>query len=371
MSRTIALLLDPAGESVVGQARTAAARLLAQKLSEVDRIVVLTPSPAAWESLGVEVVPDPPGPWRFGRSLGEFLRRFRPQRLLYFSAGSGFMLEEEELSRLARGQDFSQPFAILNNFYSTDFGLICPPEAELFADLSRDNPLGPKLWRAGYHCYELPRTVATQLDIDTPGELQLLALWPNLPQELGAVLAGMPTDRARRIVGLLSDPEAEVLLLGRVGGHVLSMLEREAACRVRVLSEERGMEASGRVEQRGVRSLLGGIPSESLVEVLSELADGVVWDTRVLLAHHGPWPPAEERFAADLLRWEEVQTPFLRDLARACQGSPIPFLLGGHSLVSGGMYLAARLAWALGGEHPTRFAPLSLSEASVLRTTSH
>jgi hypothetical protein len=362
MSSSLALLLDPAGESVVGQARTAAARVLARKLlSSVDRTVVFTPSPATWADIEVEVIPDAPGPWRFGRSLGEFIRGFRPQRLLYFSAGSGFMLSEEELSQLAQVQVCPQPFAVLNNFYSTDFGLICPPRAEAFTDLSRDNPLGLHLWRAGYRCYELPRTAATQLDIDTPGELQLLALWPELPQELGAALAGVPTDRARRIVELLSDSEVEVLLLGRVGGHVLSMLEREAACRVRVLSEERGMEASGR-ERGGVHSLLGSIPSENLVEVLSQLADGVVWDTRVLLAHHGPWPPAEERFAADLLRWEEVQTPFLRELTRACADSPTPFLLGGHSLVSGGMYLAARLAWALGEDHPTRFAPLSLAD---------
>ncbi|MFN3347001.1 MAG: hypothetical protein ACK42E_04230, partial [Candidatus Bipolaricaulaceae bacterium] len=81
-------------------------------------------------------------------------------------------------------------------------------------DLHRDNPLGVRFWQMGYGCYELPRSAATQLDIDTPGELQILALHPGLPERVKEELAGIPTARAQALLEALVDPEAEVVLVG-------------------------------------------------------------------------------------------------------------------------------------------------------------
>jgi len=139
-------------------------------------------------------------------------------------------------------------------------------------------------------------------------------------------------------------------------------LDREAACRVRILSEERGMEALDRPAQGLVRTLLStlGTGPGEVVAALSEIADGVVWDTRPYIAAHGLWPLPEDRFACDLLDIEQVETPLLRELVRGCLAAPIPFLLGGHSLVSGGLYLACELAWR-GKPTPTeRWAPLPI-----------
>ena len=68
-------------------------------------------------------------------------------------------------------------------------------------------------------------------------------------------------------------------------------------------------------------------------------------DSRVLLAHRlGPdeaaWPPAEDRFASDLLLHEQIADPWLRELTRAAAEAPIPVLLGGHTLVGPGVRLA-------------------------------
>ena len=54
-----------------------------------------------------------------------------------------------------------------------------------------------------------------------------------------------------------SHNEATVVVAGRVGSHAWSYMERETACRVRLFSEERGMEADGRDGRGEVRSLLG------------------------------------------------------------------------------------------------------------------
>ncbi|KUK26786.1 MAG: hypothetical protein XD60_1053 [Acetothermia bacterium 64_32] len=344
-------------------AQTAAGRELARRLCEVpevSRVVVATRTPGAWGDLPVEVLADPPGSWHFGTRLVSILRALRPQRLLYFSSGSGFLLSKRQLSLLASCQPSPPPYAVLNNFYSTDFGLIEPPPLEVLGGLSRDNPLGLKLWEAGYLCYELQRSGATQLDIDTPGELQVLALHPHLPRELAEVLAQIPKERARAILELLARPGGELLVIGRVSGEALRMLDRQAACRVRALSEERGMEALNRAAQGQVRSLLFPLDPSQLVERLSTLADGVIWDTRVFLAAAGLWPLPEDRFSCDLLLPQRIKTPFLKELARACLAAPIPFLLGGHSLVSGGLYLACELAWEGKTEDSDRWQPLPI-----------
>lgn len=365
MATTLALLFHRGSEGLVDRACTAAARALARRLLALEglRVAVATPNPADWEDLPVEVFPDPPKAWRFGKRLAEIVGRFRPARLLYFSAGSGVLLEARELGTLAELAPGPEPFAVLNNFYSTDFALIAPPAPKPFVSLPRDNQLGMELFRSGYACYELPRGAATLLDLDTPGELQLLALHPSPPEDLRPILEGLPRERARKVVEIIGQVGTELFVLGRVSGDVAQLLDREAACRVRVLSEERGMEALGRAGRGLVKTLfssLGRRPAE-IVAALEGLASGVVWDTRPYLASQGLWPLPRDRFACDLLQPEETTTPLLRELAEACLSSPRPFLLGGQSLVSGGMYLACQLAWEGDRELPRRWRPLPIT----------
>ena len=92
---------------------------------------------------------------------------------------------------------------------------------------------------------------------------------------------------------------------------------------------------------------------ESLAATVGRLADAALIDTRVLLAHrHGAeeraWPPAEDRFASDLLMAESIGDPWLRALTESAATSPAdrPILLGGHTLVNGGLRLLAQRARA-------------------------
>ncbi|MFO8033634.1 MAG: hypothetical protein R6U88_00555 [Candidatus Bipolaricaulota bacterium] len=369
MGRTVAVLCVPPAEDVVGRARLAASKFLACRLAElasVDTVAVATPDPMPWEALHVTVVADPPSGWHFGAQLAQIAAEQGAERLLYFSAGSGVLLTDGELARLVEAAPTEPPYAVLNNFYSTDFGLVAPPDGQVFSSLLRDNPLGFRLWEAGYHCYELPRSAGSQLDLDTPGELQILACHPGLPAELSASLRHVPTGAARALLSSLTETGAELVLVGRAGGMTLRQLEVNAACRVRLISEERGMEAEGRAGAGQARTLLGMyadcVGPQELVDSVCSLGDVVVWDTRVLMAHRGLWPSAGERFAADLLQAEGVSDPFLREFVSACAWSEVPMLLGGHSLVSGGLLLALELAWQGGVDKPKRYLPLVLPQ---------
>ena len=112
---------------------------------------------------------------------------------------------------------------------------------------------------------------------------------------------------------------------------------------------------SARGSEPGPRSILAALmarssPSE-LVTELARLGDAVVLDTRVLMAAVAgsadatAWPPEEERFASDFGDASPIATPWLRELVEAAAGASVPFLLGGHALVSDGLRLIVAAAW--------------------------
>ena len=141
----------------------------------------------------------------------------------------------------------------------------------------------------------------------------------------------------------------QVAVAGRVGGsQAWQYLERETACRVRLFAEERGL-ATAPAGYRA-RSLLGflveEVGCERFFQRIAELGDGAIIDTRVIEAHLGVEPSREDRFQSDLLAWEAIEEPFLRRFTKAAAEAPIPVLLGGHSLVSGGLMAINDAAWA-------------------------
>ena len=72
-------------------------------------------------------------------------------------------------------------------------------------------------------------------------------------------------------------------------------------------------------------------------------------DNRVILAARGLWPATEDRFNSDLLRWERVSEPFLRRFTRAAASARVPVVMGGHSVVAGGLMALVEVHRARGG----------------------
>jgi hypothetical protein len=158
---------------------------------------------------------------------------------------------------------------------------------------------------------------------------------------------------------VLTNRRAELLVAGRVSAATLRWLESGVACRVRALVEERGLRASSRLAQSGAttgsrppRSVLGELLDrdgpESLPRIVARLSDAAIIDTRVLLAHRlgadeTAWPSAEDRFASDLLLPASIADPWLRALTESASGQ---ILLGGHTMVNGGLRLLAQRARA-------------------------
>jgi len=157
-----------------------------------------------------------------------------------------------------------------------------------------------------------------------------------------------------RIGKVIRDRAGELVVAGRVPANTWQDLETETACRIRCLVEERGMR-SARDPENLPRSILTALMRRSspadLIEELSQLGDAVVLDTRVLMASAArssdadAWPPEEERFASDFGDHARITTPWLRELTEAATNASVPFLFGGHALVSDGLRLIVAAAW--------------------------
>jgi len=241
--------------------------------------------------------------------------------------------------------------ALTNNRYSSDVCAVSDAAAlRSLPPLVGDNALPRWLSeQAGFAVHELPGRTRLAFDLDTPLDVAVLALLARPPAGLRRFAAehDLAVPRLAELRALARDPHGELLVFGRSSAHTLAWLETHSACRIRFLAEERGLRTAG-PRQRPARSTLGRLLAlrgpDALVDIVAELADGAVLDLRVLLADRlgrdeRRWPAPEDRFAADLVRAQDVADPWLRALTRAAAEAPLPILLGGHTLLGPGLPL--------------------------------
>jgi 2-phospho-L-lactate guanylyltransferase (CobY/MobA/RfbA family) len=293
------------------------------------------------------------GAFHFGRRLAWVIDRYGLEKPLYFSGGSLPLLAAQEFVGIAHELGRQDSVVITNNLYSADLVAFSPGKAlKKIKPPDSDNPLARLLAeQAGLSPRPLPRSVSSQFDIDSPSDLAILTLVGGAGPRLERLLDRWRLDVAsyRRALAHFTDPTAQVLVAGRTGSQVWQYLEGETACRVRFFAEERGMQAEGRLQNGRARSLLGFYLAEVGVErffaTLAELADAAFLDTRVLLAHLGVEASRADRFLSDIGQHEAIEEPFLRGFTEAAGRAPIPVMLGGHSLVSGGLMALVEYAW--------------------------
>jgi hypothetical protein len=260
---------------------------------------------------------------------------------------------------------------VANNRFSADAFVVAGDLDRALSVLehcSTDNAAPRSLNDAGFEWRDLGSAPWARFDVDTTLDLALLRLATRLestrpldPATRGfletARLPGggsLEVPHLEQIGALVRDRAAELVVAGRLPATTWQELETEAASRVRAIVEERGMR-SARDPERPPRSILAAFlartsPAE-LVAELGRLGDGVVLDTRVLMAavagssDAADWPPQEERFASDFGDHARVATPWLRELTAAAVDASVPFVFGGHALVSDGLRLIVAAAW--------------------------
>jgi hypothetical protein len=365
-------------EWMVNQARQAATIDLVERALAVPGlgpVIVATNSTNLARRLAeypVRVDLDPEGTaFHFGQRLAGLIAQYRLRRCFYIGGGAGPLLSSTDMASVAEKLLSTERLLVTNNFYSSDFVAFGPTSVLESSGRSlpgNDNELAWLLGeKIGLPIRELERSGATQLDIDTPTDLLTLRVHPDTGPHTRACLDGLALDTAAIDAALpfLLDRDATILVAGRVSSATWSYVERETACSTRVLSEERGMRASGRQAQGKVRSLLGyyldvaGL--DRFFETLATMGQALFLDNRVLFAHRGLWPSAADRFYSDLRQPARIADSFVRALTEAAMAASIPVIMGGHSLVAGGMYALIEAAWARGKDVPRHVVPEHLS----------
>jgi hypothetical protein len=208
---------------------------------------------------------------------------------------------------------------------------------------------------AGLPAEDMPASAATRFDLDTPADLLIARRHPRVGPWLRRYLdrLGWETGKLDGVLAAMGREGGSLAVVGRASAAAWAALEQATRCWVRVFVEERGMRASGRQERGEVRSLLADyldlVGVEGLFDELAALADGVLFDNRVVLAARRLWPSAADRFYSDLYQWDSVGEPFLRRFTRAAAEARAPVVLGGHSVVAGGL-MALVEAFEMGRE---------------------
>jgi len=340
-------------ENALAGAHQAAAEDLLKSLSEIPSIsqtVVATDDPS-WATrlnhLSVEIDLDPHGePFHFGRRLAELIDRYQAERVLYAGAGSAPLLDRSQWADVVGKMGRAERLVITNNVHSSDWAAFVPAAeaASLLAEQANDNSLAWTLAsRGGFPAQGLKASAGSRFDIDTPVDLLIAHRHPGLGPCLRKYLdeLGWTSPQLDSVLVEMAREGGSLMVAGRASSAAWSSLERSTRCWVRVVAEERGMRASGRQKRGEVRSLLADyldlLGVERFFEALGELANAVLLDNRVILASRKVWPPTIDRFSSDLYRWAEVEEPFLRRLTRAAAEAPIPVVMGGHSVVAGGL----------------------------------
>lgn len=298
-------------------------------------------------------------------------------RLVYCGRGTGALASAAGLRLLGERAAALEQGVLANNIFSADILALHPAAAlQRIALPPRDNGLALALCRqAGLAPHSLEPELPWLFDIDTPTDLAILKLLVPIQRDSPAVsdllpgprLAGWLAGQRLELAGLqgvlraMRDPLSQLLVAGRVGSHAWATLERQAACKSRVYSEERGLGAEGREEAGPARSLLGLLLEDrgpgGLVRALGELAQAALLDSRVLLAHRGQPVSRQDRFWSDLGQAGSIADPWLRELTAAAAGAPIPIVLGGHSLMSGGLLALCEVAWRQRGQDKPAVPP--------------
>jgi hypothetical protein len=290
----------------------------------------------------------------------------RPDAIGYAGGGALALVDEPFLDGLCSALPNE---VVANNRYSADAFVVAGDLDRALAALAScptDNAAVRCLEAAGWASRDLSHAPWARFDVDTPLDLALLRLATRLPgaRRVGEAVAAhlesatLPGGRRLEVPHLdavgavLRDRDAQLVVGGRIPSSAWAYLETESACRARCFIEERGMRSA---PDTAPRSLLADWSSRfgpaDLVQELARLGDAVILDTRVLMAARAgssdaaAWPPEEERFASDFGDAGRIATPWLAELTAAAAGAPVPFVLGGHALVSDGLRVLVDVAW--------------------------
>src|SRR2546428_7844544 len=188
---------------------------------------------AAFRATGAAILPARTEPFHFGQELSRIVHEKQLDRVCTIGAGAGALLTAQDLQGLREELESSEAVVLSNTSYSADLVAFAPASALDAIDLpATDNPLPRRLHQqAGLSLRQLERSAATLLDVDTPTDAALLARHPACPPELRSLPAWQDVlpRRIHAVLRLITPPQRELLVPGRVGAAVWTFIQSQTA----------------------------------------------------------------------------------------------------------------------------------------------
>jgi CTP:molybdopterin cytidylyltransferase MocA len=288
--------------------------------------------------------------FHFGTRLRQVIVKYGLENVIYMGGAAAPLISPCEFNQIALALKRSRNTVIMNNVQSADLVAFTPARAIDEIELpDNDNSLGNLLRGIGMSRMLVPNSGRVNFDIDTPTDILILGLHPDCGARLSRAIASLdwPRDKLNQAIEILRDDSREIAVIGRVGPSVIQYINANMVHRMRVFSEERGMKALGREERGEVVSLLGFMIEElgpcKFFEYLSSVCDLAFIDTRVIFAHLQKQVSDWDRFQSDLGRFQLIENQWVKEFTRSAWESPIPVILGGHSLVAAGLWILAEM----------------------------
>lgn len=325
----------------------------ALSVDEIDEVILATNYADLAEravGLGARVqVTASGGDFHFGEQLRELVDKFQLDSVIYWGGAAVPLIRKEDLEDIALQLRHYKNVVIVNNVQSADLIAFTPARSlHHISPPDTDNMLGSLLREMGLRRILIENSARINLDLDTPVDMLILDHCSNVGPESRKALdqLDLPRDHLSRAFKVIresgGEQYAEVALVGRVSPSIMAVINANLPVRLRVFSEERGMKALRREETNEAVSFLGffleEVGPEEFFARLADVADVALIDSRVLIAHMGLSPSAADRFYSDVGMADAVENEYLRRFTRAAYSAPIPVVLGGHSLVYGGLW---------------------------------
>lgn len=323
-----------------------------KRVREIDEIILCTNYPDLAEeasSLGAQIdFDDNLAAYHFGTRLVNVINSRRLENVIYMGGVAAPLIREDEMAQVARDLKERKNVVIMNNIQSADLIAWSPARAINYIEPPpTDNILGLLLRRLGMNRILIPNSPRVNFDLDTPTDILILGMQKDIGKRTRAAIDELDWDdtKIRQACKVFGTPDSHVVLSGRVGPPVMQFISMNMITHLRVFSEERGMKALGREERGEVISFVGQmldlVGPHRFFENLGKMCQTAFIDTRVLFAHKKLRVSEWDRFNSDLGRYQVIQDPFVREFTEAAVKAPYPVVLGGHSLISGGIWLLA------------------------------
>ena len=302
--------------------------------------------------------------FHFGERLCEVVKAYGFKSFLYFSGGSGQLMDEEDIRSFAsttltvpyKSPCSSARYIVANNAYSADmFGI---SDSSCLMGLNGNLPSSDNEF-AMWFCttfdadiVPLPSQMAFQFDVDTPVDALIMSTMEKSSIDTEGMLGFVKNEgllfalnrmftKIETAKAVMKGPGGEFTLIGRVPPSSVSYLNSILKCRIRIFSEERGMRSFKRDVRGEAKSIFASYIKRcgirNFVNDMSDMTGLAFVDTRVLLSSLGCRLSTEERFASDLFMTDCLKDEMIYELADAFSTSSCNFVCGGHCLVSWGV----------------------------------